>query len=202
VINIRNSSQQPVLDAILTSLSPASRPETILSHAGLWPSVGIENLLGQLSFHSRKGLPLHWIGTLTILAENLSAQQQKLRLDTFKQLRLDAEYRQEVKNCGSQGWDVLVYPDWLLIQLDANLLIRPVQASVAKEMITPESQTNTVMQLNMGDGKSSVSPIYLQLPIMLLIHFLGHRSDHFSRSGRWRATCSNLGLETSLRPNV
>jgi hypothetical protein len=74
----------------------------------------------------------------------------------YKQLGLDAEHAQETENIGGQGWDKLDYPDWLLIQLDANLLIRPVQASVAKAMMAPDSGANTVMQLNMGEGKSSV----------------------------------------------
>jgi len=78
----------------------------------------------------------------------------------LERLGLDAEYRQEAANSGGQEWDILAYPDWLLIQLDANLLIRPVQASIAKEMMAPENQTNTVMQLNMGEGKSSVSIAY------------------------------------------
>ena len=62
-----------------------------------------------------------------------------------------------MENNGDQVWDAMMYPDWLLIQLDADILIRPVQAQVAKEMMSPMEQTNTVMQLNMGDGKSSVS---------------------------------------------
>ena len=62
-----------------------------------------------------------------------------------------------MENNGGQGWDAMMYPDWLLIQLDADILIRPVQAQVAKEMMSPREQKNTVMQLNMGDGKSSVS---------------------------------------------
>ena len=154
---ILNSPRQPVLDAIRTTLSPRNPSENVLFEAGLWPSIGPENLLGQLTLHSRKGLSNNWRKVLTSLAENLATQQQALRLNTFERLGLDAEYRQEAENSGSQGWDILAYPDWLLIQLDANLLIRPVQASIAKAMMMPESQTNAVMQLNMGEGKSSVS---------------------------------------------
>lgn len=161
----RNSFRQPsvpsrlqsILDAFHTALSPNLFSEMMLFEAGLWPSIGPENLLAQLSFHSREGLPNDWRSALTSLAETLAAQQQALRLKTFTRLGLDAEYRQEAENSGGQDWDTLAYPDWLLIQLDANLLIRPVQASIAREMMAPESQTNTVMQLNMGDGKSSVS---------------------------------------------
>jgi hypothetical protein len=152
-----DSSLQSVLDTIIAALKPNNLAGKLLSEAGLWPSTGLESLLGQLSFHCREGLPNAWRRALTSLAESLAAKQQALRLNKFTHLGLDAEYRQESENSGGQGWDMMAYPDWLLIQLDANLLIRPVQASVAQEMMAPKSQANTVMQLNMGDGKSSVS---------------------------------------------
>ena len=41
-------------------------------------------------------------------------------------------------------------------QLQGDFLIRRVQADVAKEMISPCSGKNTVMQVNMGEGKTSV----------------------------------------------
>jgi hypothetical protein len=152
-----------VLDAIRSALSPSNDPEMILFGAGLWPSTGAESLLDQLSLHSRKDLSSNWRSVLSLLADTMAAQQLDLRLNMFKRLGLDAEYAQESENIGGQGWDKLDFPDWLLIQLDANLFIRPVQASVAKAMMTPDSGTNTVMQLNMGEGKSSVGIAFVSL---------------------------------------
>jgi hypothetical protein len=38
--------------------------------------------------------------------------------------------------------------------------VRPVQATIAEQMIQPPNAKNTVMQLNMGEGKSStICPI-------------------------------------------
>jgi hypothetical protein len=179
----QSSPRQPALDTIRAALSPNNLPQTILFEAGLWPSIGPENLLSQLSFHLREGLPNNWRIILTSLAETLATRQQALRLDTFKRLGLDAEYRQEAENCGGQGWDTSAYPDWLLVQLDANILIRPVQASIAKAMMVPESQTNTVMQLNMGDGKSSVSIPCASTQRVRSNCCLGYRSHHFCHSG-------------------
>ena len=68
-----------------------------------------------------------------------------------------AEYEREANNDGQSGWDSLDNPDWPLVELESNLLIRPVQAEIAKEMLEPRSKENSVMQLNMGEGKSSVS---------------------------------------------
>ena len=128
----------------------------MLLNAGLWPSLGPERLLDQLSLHSRCDLSHDWQQTLTRLAEEASAHQRSTRLRELSRLGLLSEYRKEMEN-GGQGWDAMMYPDWLLIQLDADILIRPIQALVAKEMMSPGEQKNTVMQLNMGDGKSSVS---------------------------------------------
>ena len=129
----------------------------MLLNAGLWPSISTERLLDQLSLHSRPGLSYDWQQTLTWFAEETSAHQRSTRLRELSRLGLLSEYRKEMENGGGQGWDAMMYPDWLLIQLDADILIRPIQALVAKEMMSPREQKNTVMQLNMGDGKSSVS---------------------------------------------
>jgi Protein of unknown function (DUF3638) len=41
-------------------------------------------------------------------------------------------------------------------QIEANLVVRPVQVAIAREMISPASKRNISLQLNMGEGKSSV----------------------------------------------
>ncbi|TKA77752.1 hypothetical protein B0A49_06728 [Cryomyces minteri] len=46
--------------------------------------------------------------------------------------------------------------NWLLLELENNFTIRAIQARVALEMISPSSSDNTVLQFNMGEGKSSV----------------------------------------------
>ncbi|KAL8668988.1 MAG: hypothetical protein Q9224_007762, partial [Gallowayella concinna] len=61
-----------------------------------------------------------------------------------------------MENPGHTTWSAHERPDWLLIEIDGDFLIRPVQVRVALEMIRPSSLTNTLMQLNMGEGKSSV----------------------------------------------
>ena len=96
---------------------------------------------------------------------------------------LEAELAKETANTGGQGWEETKYLDWLLIQLDANFLIRPVQASIAQEMISPGGGNNTVMQLNMGEGKSSVSSSKSVSLYFLINYSLGYRSDHFSLFG-------------------
>lgn len=53
-------------------------------------------------------------------------------------------------------WDPKQHPEWLLIEIDGDFSIRPEQASLAAKMLVPDNRDNAVMQLNMGEGKSSV----------------------------------------------
>ena len=53
-------------------------------------------------------------------------------------------------------WRVQI-PDCIdYFQIQGNFITRAVQSDVAREMITPSSSQNTVLQLNMGEGKSHV----------------------------------------------
>jgi Protein of unknown function (DUF3638) len=42
------------------------------------------------------------------------------------------------------------------VQIEANLVARPVQVTIARKMISPTSKRNISLQFNMGEGKSSV----------------------------------------------
>jgi hypothetical protein len=44
----------------------------------------------------------------------------------------------------------------LIFQIQGNFIIRAIQYDVAKEMIAPSSNNSTILQLNMGEGKSHV----------------------------------------------
>ena len=43
--------------------------------------------------------------------------------------------------------------NWLLLEIDANIQIRNDQVDVALATISPASQSNSVLQMNMGQGK-------------------------------------------------
>jgi hypothetical protein len=150
-------------------LQPTDISERILRDAGHWPSLGPESLLCQLSFEMRREVCENWLQVLVLYAESLAAKQQQQRLSTFSRLGLEMEYAKEQENYGRHSWDGMVYPDWLLIQIDANIRIRPVQISIARQMMFPNGQSNTVMQLNMGEGKSSVCSAF-RIRITLLCY--------------------------------
>lgn len=71
----------------------------------------------------------------------------------------------EIENAGHQGWNPSHWPDWLLIEIDGDFLIRPMQARVALEMIQPSFCENSLVQLNMG----TCPPVLLSQPGLMLV---------------------------------
>ncbi|KAJ6458153.1 hypothetical protein C8R47DRAFT_995335 [Mycena vitilis] len=143
-------------DGIHTRLGAQNPAERLLDLAGQWPSTGPQSLLHLLARESWNILPDHWKIVLCRYAEGLAVKQQERRIRVLDKLASQEGRVQEMETPGGRGWDPLIYPDWLLVQLDADIWIRPPQASIAKDMMCPYGLHNALMQLNMGEGKSSV----------------------------------------------
>jgi hypothetical protein len=128
----------------------------ILGAAGLLPAVTPVSLLQQLSLVNRPSLPKYWKDRLIEYAVKLHDAKRAERMvrllgdKLYSHLLTEIQYRRE--------WDPFNFVDWLLIEIDSNFSIRPGQADIAKEMIYPSNDQNSILQLNMGEGKSSVSP--------------------------------------------
>ncbi|KAJ4380581.1 hypothetical protein N0V86_003940 [Didymella sp. IMI 355093] len=65
------------------------------------------------------------------------------------------ELNEELQHVGHTNWDAREFPETLLLEAESGILVRKVQAMIATEMMEPKDDQNTVMQLNMGEGKSS-----------------------------------------------
>ncbi|KAI1363994.1 hypothetical protein F5Y08DRAFT_353840 [Xylaria arbuscula] len=63
---------------------------------------------------------------------------------------------QELENTGHKNWNPYHFPESLLMEIENGILIREVQEQIATQMRSPPDECNAVMQLNMGEGKSSV----------------------------------------------
>ncbi|KAF8555161.1 hypothetical protein OG21DRAFT_1439060 [Imleria badia] len=143
-------------DYVKQYLGPRSHSEQALEQSGQWPRITAHTLFRSLASNSPIVLSDDWkecLVQLTLLALELQRARRLLRLHFDN---LHEELRKELQNDGCDGWNAEAHPDWLLIQLQGNFLVRRVQAEVANEMISPRSGTNTAMQLNMGEGKTSV----------------------------------------------
>ncbi|KAH0276074.1 hypothetical protein KCU91_g4106, partial [Aureobasidium melanogenum] len=89
-------------------------------------------------------------------AESIASLQRAERMLVLYKKQNYNSLRKELRTPGREGWSAGEHPSWLLLEIENNITIRPLQAKVAKEMMFPKSETNSVMQLNMGEGKSSV----------------------------------------------
>ena len=155
-----------ILSEIRTALSPAEgTTDSLLQLAGLWPRPTVRTLLRQLTqavqnsdVHRPEHSTLYmgWRALLITFGELTTKLQKATRLCHHARTGNAIEFSREVANKGGVGWSAEGYPEWLLFEIENNLLIRPVQAQIAEEMLTPRSGKNSVMQLNMGEGKSSV----------------------------------------------
>lgn len=148
-----------VYDAITKHLHTGAKSRTggeLLLRAGLGPRITPTALLRLLASDKRGDLTEDWKRMLIAYGKALTYLQRSERLLECAARNDLTDFLKEAANTGGEGWDVAEHPDWLLLQIENNIMIRPVQAQIAEEMIDPESNQNSVIQLNMGEGKTSV----------------------------------------------
>ncbi|KAI9803787.1 MAG: hypothetical protein M1825_001667 [Sarcosagium campestre] len=134
-----------------------SSPALSLAHsATMWPRLSRLSLLNRLTHGKVKFLSPGWKRCLVRYGLVISNLQRMQRI--HDSLDRDLELLRELGSPGRQGWCPEQRPDWLLLEIENNLTIREVQAQIADEMISPSAsqEANSTMQLNMGEGKSSV----------------------------------------------
>ncbi|KAE8384199.1 hypothetical protein BDV23DRAFT_189450 [Aspergillus alliaceus] len=127
-----------------------------LHAAQLWPCLIPVTVLQQLRSTNRYGFRSKIKQALLSYGLSITHVQQLLRIHDAS-LKNDAQRLQdEYNNPGHENWQPSEFPDWLLMEIEANMLIRKVQVAVARATILPASKSNSVLQLNMGQGKTSV----------------------------------------------
>ena len=120
----------------------------------MWPRLSRTTLLRYLASDKVASLTKDWKHSLIEYGLAISGMQRTERL--WMCAGSSPDLLNELKNQCHLNWDPYQYPDWLLLEIENSISIRPVQAEIAKEMISPSSNANSIMQLNMGEGKSSV----------------------------------------------
>jgi hypothetical protein len=87
--------------------------------------------------------------------ESMTAVQRLLRLQDAILRRDSHRISEEISNVGHVNWNPVDHPYWLLLEIEANILIRKDQVDVALATVAPASGSNSVLQMNMGQGKTS-----------------------------------------------
>ena len=84
----------------------------------------------------------------------LTELQRAYRL--CKHVNDEAALISELLNIGHANWNPKEFPESLLFEVENAIMIRAGQEEIARHMRMPPSSSNAVMQLNMGEGKSTV----------------------------------------------
>ncbi|KAG8166635.1 hypothetical protein KVR01_002324 [Diaporthe batatas] len=117
------------------------------------PRISQTFFLKQLSHDRRHRLSDDWKSCIDQYALALAAMQRAERLTKLTEKQ---DLINELRNPGHRDWKPEEHPESLLMEVESGFLIRPVQRQVAEQMQNPPHEDNAVMQLNMGEGKSSV----------------------------------------------
>lgn len=123
----------------------------------LWPIITIVTLLQQLRSNSS---PKASFGTgmkesLVDMGLSITELQRRRRITHYERSGQKSRLEEEMKNLGHTNWSPYKNPDWLLLEIESEILIRETQVDVAMAIANPKSDGNSVLQMNMGQGKTS-----------------------------------------------
>ncbi|KAL8657317.1 MAG: hypothetical protein Q9226_002033 [Calogaya cf. arnoldii] len=138
-----------VFELLCSQLQPEEPIEDLLKTVGLWPRLCMRDLLALTATTSSVSIPEEWKESVIAIGRGVTAFQRARRLVLAIEKADTLSFFQEMANPGQSGWNANDKPDWLLIEIENDILIRPVQVRVAMEMIQPSNLSNTLMQLNM-----------------------------------------------------
>lgn len=137
--------------SINEALEKGDRRSLWLRMSNLWPG-GSVTLLEQLRSSAKSQFGAGMKEALVRFGIMITELQWLERLRHYYLTQDGAKVEEALRNAGHQNWDPLQRPDWLLMELECDLLIRPEQVQVANAIISPSSGTNSVLQMNMGQG--------------------------------------------------
>ncbi|KAK4182801.1 hypothetical protein QBC35DRAFT_395228 [Podospora australis] len=142
------------------ALRGQSTADVVAQAARLYPRISPVFLLQRLARAFWDELSMDWRVCLVNYGLSLVYLQRAERLVRASRRRdRQTDLLKELLNMGSHGCnegDPLTFPESLVLELEQGILIRPVQQEIAAKMRSPPEGKNSVMQLNMGEGKSSV----------------------------------------------
>ncbi|PQE15350.1 very large low complexity protein [Rutstroemia sp. NJR-2017a WRK4] len=127
---------------------------SLIRKVNMLPRISPISLLQQLASDKVTALPDGWKESLVQYGLSITALQRAERL--LAAAVKPTDLLSELENPGHQDWNPMHHPEWLLMEIENEIMIRQEQAQISREMMVPSSGSNSVMQLNMGLGKSSV----------------------------------------------
>ncbi|KAK0755675.1 hypothetical protein N5P37_011775, partial [Trichoderma harzianum] len=126
-----------------------------LHTSNLWPCISRVALLEQLRSHTPMSLGKGMKEALVCYGIAITHLQRLLRIEDARLCCDDRRHDEEQSYEGHTNWAPIDNAEWLLLEVDNNMLIRESQVDVARAIISPRSGVNSVLQMNMGQGKTS-----------------------------------------------
>ncbi|OJD29536.1 uncharacterized protein BKCO1_7800036 [Diplodia corticola] len=143
------------LEQISQALEAGKNHAVWLKYGGLWPCISPVTVLERLRTTAKVQFGTGMRDTLIQYGQSITKLQQHLRIDDALMRGRKKAMAEELGDLGHANWSPAEYPDWLLLEIEGNLLIRSHQVDVALSTISPHSGSNSVLQMNMGQGKTS-----------------------------------------------
>ncbi|KAI4942649.1 hypothetical protein J4E91_009818 [Alternaria rosae] len=154
IISARDSATA-VVERIRNALQQHDPQAKWLQLADTWPRLTTVELLTALRVGSSTTFGTGTKEAMIAFGVAVSRLQRLLRIQDARKRGKNQQERDEWANEGHSNWDPVDYPDWLLLEIDGDILIREEQVQVALATISPQSDENSVLQLLMGKGKTS-----------------------------------------------
>lgn len=143
--------------SIKQTLSANTTVSKLSKASGVWPDVTPNILLRFISAKKSLEVPAAWRNLFIHFAICVHSARKFDRI--LENVYAGIDDRLSLERHYQRNWDPLAHPDWILFEIDSGMTIRGAQAELALQMISPDSGRSAVMQLNMGEGKSSVCKI-------------------------------------------
>ena len=146
------------LRAITSACSEGGLQDLWLTNGGLWPAATPTTVLQHIRSLSSTILPRNMRSLLFKYGLAIVHLQKALRCEDALLRGKSQLLQDEQGNTGHENWQPHQHPDWLLLEIDSNILIRKGQVDVALATMNPATNSNSVLQMNMGEGKCYNQP--------------------------------------------
>ncbi|EFQ90317.1 hypothetical protein PTT_13180 [Pyrenophora teres f. teres 0-1] len=154
-IDSAKNAARSIADHIRFTLQASDCQARWLQMVDLWPKMTTVELLRELRVTSSVLFSVGTKQALVAFGLAISRLQRLLRIHDAQKRCKEQQQQDEWSNEGHGNWNALEYPDWLLLEIDGDILLREEQVNVALATVSPQSGGNSVLQLLMGKGKTS-----------------------------------------------
>ncbi|KAL9070862.1 MAG: hypothetical protein Q9157_005685 [Trypethelium eluteriae] len=137
----------------------------ILQQANLSPCTSIPSFLKRIAAGNDADIGEGWKENLLALAEAIADMQRWQRSEHLYEAGDLKKWQLEIQNFGRSNWNTDEHPDWILFEIENDLTIRDSQTKMAFDVGYPASGSNSVFQLSMGGGKTSVIVVLLAVAL-------------------------------------